>query len=99
MTQETSESLLGLMDWELRLRAGDATHQHYKGGLYRLLGPVRDSMTGEPLRYKSSREAVVIYEHCYPHARELWARGENEFNEVLPDGTPRFRKLGTGEPT
>lgn len=94
MSRETSESLLGLSDRELRLRAGTATHQHYKGGLYRLLGPVRDSMTGDLLRYKSSRQPVLVYEHVYPHEPELWARGEDEFNEDLPDGTPRFRRLG-----
>lgn len=91
---EKHEELLGLSDRELRLRAGDATHQHFKGGLYKLLGPVRDSVTGEPLRYRSSGQAILIYEHVYPYARELWARGDDEFNEVLKDGTPRFRKLG-----
>jgi hypothetical protein len=91
---EKHEDLVGLPDRDLRLRAGDATHQHYKGGLYKLLGPVRDSVTGQPLRYRASGEAILIYEHVYPHARELWARGEEEFNQTLPDGTPRFRRLG-----
>ena len=93
MREESHEDLLWLSDRELRLRAGDATHQHFKGGLYRLLGPVRDSMTGEPLCYREGWKPVVIYEHVYPHARELWARSEEEFNEVLKDGTPRFRRI------
>lgn len=91
---ESHEDLVGLSDRDLRLRAGDATHQHFKGGLYRLLGPVRDSVTGGPLTYKSNREEVLVYEHVYPHERQLWARSAKEFHETLPDGTPRFRQLG-----
>lgn len=68
---ETHTDLLGLSDRDLRLRAGDATHQHFKGGLYHLLGGVRDAMTGEALAYRANHAPVVIYEHCYPHAREL----------------------------
>lgn len=81
---ESHEQLVGLSDRDLRLRAGDATHQHYKGGLYRLLGPIKDSVTGDALRYRSSGEAILVYEHVYPHARELWARGEKEFHSRVP---------------
>lgn len=94
-------ALLGQSDRDLRLLAGDATHQHYKGGLYRLLGPCRDAMTGDRLAYRANLEPVVIYEHCYPHERELWARSEREFEEEVEwaDGVrrPRFRRLGAGE--
>lgn len=94
MKEESHEDLVGLSDRDLRLRCGDATHQHFKGGLYRLLGPVRDSVTGGPLKYRATGEEVLVYEHVYPHPRELWARSVKEFNEVLSDGTSRFRKLG-----
>lgn len=94
MKEESHEDLLGLSDRDLRLRAGDATHQHFKGGLYRLLGPVRDSVTGGPLKYQKGGAEVLIYEHVYPHPRELWARSVDEFNETMKDGTPRFRKIG-----
>lgn len=98
------KTLLGKSDRELLMICAEATHQHYKGGLYRLLGPVNDSVTGEPMRYRASGEAVVIYEHVYPHKRQLWARGEKEFHGRVPqpgkaavdrEGWPlRFRPLG-----
>jgi hypothetical protein len=98
-------ALLGLPERELRLLAGDATHQHFKGGLYRLLGPVQDSLTGEPLAYRWTGQElapearqVLVYEHCYPHERQLWARPRAEFEQEVdwPDGVrrPRFRRLG-----
>ena len=43
---ERHEDLLGLSDRDLKLRAGTATHQHYKGGLYRYVGYIRDADTG-----------------------------------------------------
>lgn len=88
-------SLLGMSDRTLLLHAGDATHQHYKGGLYKLLGPVKDSETGE-VATAPDGSAWLIYEHCYPHARELWRRPASEFYEdVRVEGktVPRFRPL------
>jgi hypothetical protein len=76
--------------------AGDATHQHYKGGLYRLLGPHRDSETGEEVKAPDG-SAWLIYEHVYPHKRELWRRPASEFYEdvrVKGKTVPRFRQLG-----
>lgn len=94
---EDHKDLLGLSDRDLRLRSGDATHQHFKGGLYRLLGRVRDAMTGDHLCYRQPRAEVMIYEHVYPHKRELWARPAHEFEQEVEwhDGSrgPRFRPL------
>lgn len=94
---ESHEDLVGLPDRDLRLRAGEATHQHYKGGLYRLLGPLMDADTGLPVPAKHPRQTPgrVVYEHVYPHERQLWVRDREEFEEDLPDGRPRFRLLGT----
>jgi hypothetical protein len=61
-----------------------ATHRHYKGGLYRLLGEARHSETGE---------TMVVYEHLWPHARGLWVRPAELFHGTLADGSPRFRPL------
>ena len=88
-------ALLGKTDRELRMICSAATHQHYKGGLYQLLGPVRDSETGEEVKAPDG-SAMLIYWHVYPHHVELWQRPASEFYEdVTIDGVvqPRFRKL------
>ncbi|QTB82188.1 DUF1653 domain-containing protein [Burkholderia pseudomallei] len=61
-----------------------ATHRHYKGGLYRVIGVARHSET---------EERLVVYERLWPKERSLWVRPEAMFEETLADGTPRFRKL------
>ncbi len=61
-----------------------ATHRHYKGGLYRVIGVARHSET---------EERLVVYEQLWPKERSLWVRPEAMFEETLADGTPRFRKL------
>ncbi|QCU50186.1 DUF1653 domain-containing protein [Burkholderia pseudomallei] len=61
-----------------------ATHRHYKGGLYRVIGVARHSET---------EERLVVYEQLRPKERSLWVRPEAMFEETLADGTPRFRKL------
>lgn len=63
-----------------------ATHQHYKGGLYRIIGQARHSETNEE---------VVVYEHLYPHPRQLWVRPSEMFFGRLEDGTVRFQVLET----
>ncbi len=40
-----------------------ATHRHYKVGLYRVIGVARHSET---------EEAMIVYEHLWPHERGLW---------------------------
>jgi hypothetical protein len=101
---EDHEALVGLSDRDLRLRAGTATHQHYKGGLYRVVGGVCDADTGEPVMGKDG-EPRVLYEHVYPHAPMFWLRDRSEFVGTILDTTresvarngttcpPRFRKL------
>ncbi|KVN12868.1 MULTISPECIES: DUF1653 domain-containing protein [unclassified Burkholderia] len=62
-----------------------ATHRHYKGGLYRVIGVARHSET---------EERLVVYEQLWPKERSLWVRPAAMFDETLADGAPRFRKLG-----
>lgn len=62
----------------LRKLAPEATHQHFKGGLYKYLGPLYDSETGE-IRVNSRGEKLCGYLHIYPHARKLWDRPIREF--------------------
>lgn len=93
---EDHGALIGLSDRELKLRAGDATHQHFKGGLYRLVGVARDADTGG-LLYGKDGNARVLYEHVYPHERGFWVRDHTEFHgNVEREGYrgPRFRRLG-----
>ena len=61
-----------------------ATHEHYKGGLYRVVGAATHSETLEPM---------TVYEQLWPKERSLWVRPEAMFNELLENGTPRFRPL------
>jgi hypothetical protein len=61
-----------------------ATHRHYKGGLYRVIDVARHSET---------EEAMIVYEHLWPHERGLWVRPAEMFNGTLDDGTPRFKAL------
>ncbi len=88
----TESSLLGKSDRELRMIAGDATHQHFKGGLYRLVGQVFDADTGGPAR-NSEGLLLVLYEHCYPYDRGFWVRSAEEFFGDSESGEWRFRKL------
>ena len=70
------------LDDVLRLnRHLGATHQHYKGGLYRRLGIIRDADTGE----YTDRTG---YLHIFPYAYDLWSRKTSEFDE-----SNRFRPL------
>jgi hypothetical protein len=61
-----------------------ATHRHYKGGLYRVIGVARHSETEEPM---------IVYEHLWPHDHGLWVRPAELFNGTLADGSPRFKAL------
>jgi hypothetical protein len=61
-----------------------ATHRHYKGGLYRVIGPARHSETEEPM---------IVYEHLWPHEHAMWVRPEPLFTDSLADGRPRFKAL------
>ena len=61
-----------------------ATHRHYKGGLYSVIGTAKHSETLEPM---------VVYEPLWPNAPGLWVRPEAMFHGILADGSPRFRPL------
>lgn len=105
MTCEMTE-LLVLSDRDLALHAGAATHQHYKGGLYRLLGVPRDADTGDALLNGQRLDQRVAYEHLWPNDKGLWVRDLTEFEGyvVCPAWHPawkagrvikRFRPLGS----
>ncbi len=70
------------MDENLALNM--ATHRHYKGGLYRYVGPSRHSETLEPME---------TYEHLWPHEQGLWNRPAGLFIARLPDGRRKFEPL------
>jgi hypothetical protein len=64
-------------------------YQHYKGGLYEVLGVARHSETDEEL---------VVYRPLYGE-RGLWARPKAMFCESVTVGgqvVPRFRYVGAG---
>lgn len=62
----------------------EATHLHYKGGYYKVVGEAKHTETGERL---------VVYEHVWPHARSMMARPYDIFHGLLEDGRPRFEPL------
>lgn len=63
-----------------------ASHKHYKGGLYRAVGPIRDAddMDG-PGR--------TLYFHLFPHQPQPWHRNTEEFHGLLDNGQQRFAKI------
>jgi hypothetical protein len=52
--------------------------------LYRVIGVARHSET---------EEAMIVYEHLWPHDHGLWVRPAELFNGTLADGSPRFMAL------
>jgi thioredoxin len=62
----------------------EATHQHYRGGLYKVIGTALHTET---------QESVVVYEHLYPHERALYVRPADMFYGKLEDGRLRFAPL------
>jgi hypothetical protein len=61
-----------------------ATHRHYKGGLYRVIGVARHSEDLSPM---------IVYEHLWPHEPGLWVRPKEMFEGDLEDGRRRFTPL------
>lgn len=64
-------------------------YQHYKGGLYRVLGEARHSET---------KEELVIYMSV--STGKFWARPKEMFYESISDGeniVPRFKKVDKNE--
>jgi thioredoxin 1 len=64
-----------------------ATHKHYKGGLYRVIGTALHTET---------QEKLVVYEHVFPHEKALYVRPADMFYGNLEDGTVRFAPLKPG---
>lgn len=61
-----------------------ATHQHYKGGLYRYRFDFKHSETGE---------TMVAYRHLWPHEPGNWGRPKEMFHGNLEDGRVRFQPI------
>lgn len=81
--------LIGKTDAELRELAPEATHQHYKGGLYRVIGAGLHTETNERL---------MAYEHVHPYSRQLYFRPVSMFTgfvDLTGSGNrqPRFREI------
>jgi hypothetical protein len=57
------------------------THRHYKGGLYQLLHEATDEYT---------HRAIAVYR---AEDGRIWTRAKHAFNEIMPDGTPRFAPI------
>jgi hypothetical protein len=53
-----------------------ATHRHYKGGLYRVVGVAKHSETLEPM---------TLYEHLWPNPPGLWVRPQEMFEGRIED--------------
>jgi hypothetical protein len=66
------------------------THVHYKGGIYREIGKVRNADDADaPDR--------TLYQHLFPHERSNWHRDTEEFNDTLNTGQRRFDPIKKGE--
>lgn len=61
-----------------------ATHRHYKGGLYRVVGTALHTET---------KEKLVVYEHLFPHEKQLFVRPADMFYGNIEDGSPRFAPI------
>ncbi|WP_345539353.1 DUF1653 domain-containing protein [Variovorax defluvii] len=81
MTSATDDDLPPLIE------TPPGRYRHYKGGEYKVLGPVRHSETLEPM---------TLYRALYG-ARGLWVRPAAMFGETVEiDGEPRprFARIG-----
>lgn len=110
MSTTPSTQLLQLLvhtDRELRMTSATATHQHYRGGLYQLLGVTRDADTGLVMMHSSGADQLLLYEHLWPCAHSYWLRTWDEFHGSVatPEWHPaagslervrRFRPIGQG---
>jgi thioredoxin 1 len=61
-----------------------ASHRHYKGGYYRVIGTALHTET---------KETMVVYEHLFPHEKALYVRPADMFYGNLEDGTVRFAPI------
>jgi len=58
--------------------------RHFKGGIYRYCAIAKSA--------DDDQQLLVIYEHLYPHERQLWIRRLEEFFGYK-DGAPRFAPI------
>lgn len=66
------DKLIGVEVSKLKEMAPSATHQHYKGGLYEVIGEGIHTETNEEL---------VFYKHVLPYEATLYARPKVMFYE------------------
>ena len=69
---------------DIPAEAAEATHRHYKGGFYRVIGPALHTET---------QERLLLYAHVWPHPPSLFARPIEIFEGLLADGRPRFAAI------
>ena len=81
---EMHKRLLKLSRDEIRSKFPEATHQHYKGGLYQLIGEGIHTETNEEL---------VFYRHVYPYEEAYYARPSKMFHGLNEGGDKRFVSL------
>lgn len=86
MTNNYHTKLLGLTDKDLIAICPEATHQHYKGGLYRLVGFIKPK--------NSELEEIAIVRHLYPHTLSEFYILKSEFNEIIDNDVDRYRLIG-----
>lgn len=66
----------------------EATHIHYKGGLYQFLHVATYCKDID-----GSTDEAVVYRHVWPEAVKIWITPKDEFFGMLPDGRVRFRAI------
>jgi hypothetical protein len=81
--EHEAHSILDGVEMSEDLAIALASHRHYKGGLYRVIGMIRDADNGEA-------ESRMLYQHLWPHDISYWHRNMGEFLGYLEDGRQRF---------
>jgi hypothetical protein len=56
--------------------------QHYRGGVYVI----------QAIALHTDDQSPMVVYAC-PETLQVWVRDLEEFMEILPDGTPRFKRL------
>ena len=69
------------MTEEEALNTEGLIYRHFKGGIYKYVGEAKSS--------DDPNKRVVVYQHLWPHAFQLWIRNSNEFFSYV-NGVRRF---------
>lgn len=81
-------TVMGLLGTEGVLKEHEAravaSHQHYKGGLYYVIGDVKHTET---------QEVLTAYVHLYPHQPSFFVRPKDMFDGLNDAGQQRFVKI------